>query len=192
MSAARCGFLVIEPCRESGCTGRRVARGLCGRHYQVARKGGRLPPLASAAERAIALLSPEPNTGCWLWAGQVNRRGYGNIADGKLVHRVVWAHFHGPIPAGLFLCHRCDTPACSNPDHLFLGTHAENMADMRLKGRSRAGARNTMAKLSEGQVHEIRLELAAGASQPVLAEKYAVHRSTISSIATGARWGKVA
>lgn len=192
MSAARCGFLVVEPCREPGCTGRRVARGLCGRHYQVARKSGQLPARASAAERAIALLSPEPNTGCWLWAGQVNGRGYGIIARGKLVHRVVWAHFHGPVPGGLFLCHRCDMPACSNPDHLFLGTHAENMADMRRKGRSGIGSRNTNARLSELQVEEIRHELAAGAGQLVLAEKYEVHRSTISSIATGARWGKVA
>lgn len=80
----------------------------------------------------------EPNTGCWLWAGTVNRKGYGIARhDGKprLAHRVAYAQHHGPIPAGMFVCHRCDQPCCVNPDHLYAGTPKQNTADMFRRNR---------------------------------------------------------
>lgn len=80
-------------------------------------------------------ISPEPISGCWLWMGRVNQFGYGTIGI-KLTHRVVWEHEHGPIPNGLYVCHKCDVPLCVNPAHLFLGTQLDNMVDMRCKGRS--------------------------------------------------------
>ena len=82
---------------------------------------------------------------CWIWVGTTNRDGYGNIGiDNKktaLTHRVAWMVTHGPIPVDLCVLHRCDNPRCVNPDHLFLGTQADNMRDMMLKGRSRKGRR---------------------------------------------------
>jgi hypothetical protein len=84
---------------------------------------------------------PEPNTGCWLWTGVIRRDGYGVFSD-RAAHRIAYAERHGPIPAGLYVCHRCDVKSCVNPDHLFLGTARENTLDMLAKGRCRAGWQN--------------------------------------------------
>lgn len=82
----------------------------------------------------------EPNTGCWLWTGATAGNGYGKLGlDGRTVyaHRTFYESVVGAIPAGLKVCHRCDTPSCVNPDHLFVATQAANLADARAKGRTR-------------------------------------------------------
>lgn len=81
---------------------------------------------------------PEPNSGCLLWEGVYTGSGYGQITRNRkhiMVHRLAWEEEHGPIPPGLSVLHRCDVKGCVNVEHLFLGTHADNMRDMLAKGR---------------------------------------------------------
>lgn len=84
-------------------------------------------------------------SGCWIWMGGTSH-GYGHIkinGKTKKVHRVMWELTNGPIPEGIFVLHTCDIPECANPDHLFLGTHTDNMRDMIKKGRKSPIVRNT-------------------------------------------------
>lgn len=98
------------------------------------------------------------STGCWLWAGaHLNNTGYGEFTirgNGlQSTHRASWRLHNGPVPKGMNVCHRCDVRLCVRPAHLFLGTHRDNMADMRAKDRqSRIGYR-PKALPAEAQPH---------------------------------------
>lgn len=140
--------------------------------------------------------SPEPNTGCFLWVGAVDAFGYGQISPKRRrsdpaheikAHRAAWVNLFGPIPQGLFICHKCDQRLCVNPAHLFVGTAEDNNRDARQKNRHAHRATHGMAKLSEEQVCEILHSHDTGAS---LAIRFGVSQAAISNIRTGKRWGR--
>jgi hypothetical protein len=132
---------------------------------------------------------------CWLWAGTNLGGRYGQFwlnGKGVLAHRLAWRFAYGD-PGGMYVCHRCDVGLCVNPRHLFLGTAADNTADMWRKGRARPprGERQTQRKLSARQVIEIRMRVAAGERQNVVAVVYGVHPTTISRIVSRENWASV-
>jgi hypothetical protein len=128
---------------------------------------------------------------CWLWTGAINPTGYGALGRGvnSGAHRVSWQLHYGEIPPGMEVCHRCDVRSCVRPDHLFLGPHADNAADMVRKGRQAQGERAARAKLTCEQVKAIRARWASGhVSQPELASEYGVSRIAIQQILYGKTW----
>jgi hypothetical protein len=141
----------------------------------------------------------EKSDGCWVWrASTDSRTGYGRFglhpgAAPWLAHRVSYSLFVGPIPDGLWVLHHCDNPPCVRPDHLFVGTHGDNMADAAAKGRLATGEKNGQAKLTAEKVGAIRREYVSGSvSHRELAGRYGVGRSHIGAILRGERWGWLA
>lgn len=142
--------------------------------------------------------------GCRLWKGApIQKTGYGRISVGSrgdgsrkslLAHRASYLAFIGPIPNGMFVCHRCDTPSCINPDHLFLGTPGDNMQDKVSKGRhlSLQGEKNPAAKLSDGNVTEIRSLLSTGRNVTSIARQFGVSHQLVSQIRQGRIWKRLA
>lgn len=132
------------------------------------------------------------STGCWLWTAHRAKNGYGVMTVGKRphaapmgAHRISWTLHHGPIPDGMLVCHRCDVKHCVNPDHLFLGTAADNLRDMVEKGRSARGVKHSQAKLTDDEVRAIRRDPRILRE---VADDYGMSMSMISYIRTGQNW----
>ena len=146
-------------------------------------------------ERFMEKVREEPNTGCWLWAGMLVPDGYGSLLIAKNkrrgAHRVAWNLFRGEIPGGYLVCHKCDIRNCVNPDHLFLGTPADNSRDMVEKNRHPFGEKNYASKLTSSQVSRIKELLAAGTPRRKIAAAFGVCRVTISDIYRGKSWKHV-
>lgn len=138
-------------------------------------------------------------TGCWLWTGATANYGYGVIGRGRRIDGVCRAHVlsyewaNGPVLDGMVVCHRCDTPACVNPTHLFAAPQTENIADMNRKGRGvapprGAGENNPSAKLDYLDVALVRTLLEHGMHHRRIARELGVGKSTISRIAQNLNW----
>lgn len=129
---------------------------------------------------------------CWEWVGGMNGNGYGRFQAGENKsnsHRLSYELAYGPISSkDMFVCHKCDNPRCVCPDHLFLGTNNDNMRDMISKGRAQhpEGSDNSMSKLTDEQVREIRLLVDTGnLSRREIALMYNVSHSAINRIVWG-------
>jgi len=132
--------------------------------------------------------------GCWNWRGYIGSDGYGKVGKrGRPAHREVYQRFHGTcVPKDKQVCHHCDNRKCVRPDHLFVGTPADNSADMARKGRSTYGYRSGNAKFGVAEAKEIVRRYRAGElTQMELAKEYGVRQTTISFVVTGRTWSKV-
>lgn len=176
----------MTTCATTNCVGVAVARGLCTKHYQRFKKLGHTELPETPEQRFWAKV--EKSDGCWLWRGTV-AGGYGQCRSAPKVrvaaHRFSYNLHFGPIPDGLYVCHRCDTPLCVNPAHLFLGTDSDNMRDMVSKGRHPKQRRAYRAKLTADQVRQVRHSTESNAS---LAAGLGVDDNTIANIRKGRTW----
>lgn len=125
-------------------------------------------------------VSPEPTSGCWLWTGAMQPKGYGTVkVDGRvwLAHRAVYTAHVGPIPAGLDLDHKCRNRSCVRPDHLEPVTHAENL--------------QRASKLSPASVAAMRAACDAGEARGVVASRYGIGAAALGAIIRGDRWSEL-
>lgn len=158
----------------------------------------KVPVGATIRDKIEAYSMADPNSGCWLWIGYVNAGGYGVVSVPNktpgLAHRASYEEYVGHIPEGMMALHRCDTPCCVNPKHLFLGTQTDNMVDMVNKGRNRdtTGILHPRCKLSERQVLAIDADIKSGKMvYRQIAEKHQISVSVVSKIKTGMAWAHV-
>lgn len=183
-SCARCKSIFMPPASVN--LRQAAAQLFCGRACSA--KSRAKDPAQTLWDRSVP-----GGDGCWIWQGNKNPKGYGYMSDnGRLrtAHRVSYEKFCGPFPPHLQVLHRCDTPSCVNPDHLFLGSNIDNVQDRVAKGRSvgLAGERNPKAKLTAEDVVAIRRDPRA---TKTIAAAYGVSISMVGHIKRREFWRHV-
>lgn len=177
-------------CTVEGCDRAVRAGWLCNRHYENQRlRGDPVPRRDKPATERLRFEVTE--AGCWEFTGKRNDDGYGVVSVtragvvGVRAHRLAYETWVGPIPNGLVVMHACDNPPCINPDHLSVGTHGDNMADMMAKGRS---GRRGVGRVNEAMVHEIRAGARVGRTSIEMGNEFGLSRQAVRDIVTGRTW----
>jgi len=165
---------------------------LCGKPY-VGRTNGRYCDFPCRFYSKVDR-TPAPK-GCHLWTATVGSHGYGQIeVDGKveLAHRIAWElKNNGPVPDGQCVLHHCDNPPCVNPNHLFLGTNADNVRDRDKKNRQARGEQLPQHKLTDDDVRQIRRDYADDMTPKEIAKKFGVLPPAIYKVLRGVNWKHV-
>jgi hypothetical protein len=162
----------------------------------------RIPPETAELARRRLDRRTRKTDGCWLWTGAVLKDGYGTVmvlGRSYRTHRLSAALAFGVVPANTLVCHHCDVRACVRPEHLFLGSNADNMRDAIAKGRLNLrderrhvfGSRHGFAKLNEAKVLEARTRRALGEKIASIARSYGVAVSTMKDALSGRKWKHV-
>lgn len=132
-----------------------------------------------------------PNGDCWRYTGYITKSGYGCFSNDQSkpypAHRFMYEMINGDVPKSLMVCHRCDNRACVNPDHLFVGTHGDNMADRNAKGRQSKVRK--WAKITDADARQIKFQDSRAHHE--IADAYGISRTTVSFIKSGKRWGHI-
>ena len=148
----------------------------------------------SLTERFWKKVRKEPN-GCWPFIGGLNTSGYGNFSLNKRystnASRVAYLLCRGPIPLGMVVCHQCDNPACVRPDHLFLGTPADNTRDAAQKGRMAHGEKHPAHKIRGADVIQIRQKYNSGIPTRIIAREYGLAQNHVARILRGTAWSRI-
>lgn len=182
-------------CSLDGCDNRVHSRGYCKIHYSRLLRTG--SPLGASKPIEVRFwLKVEKTESCWLWLA-TKRDGYGLFGTPKShttnAHRYSWELVHGDIPHGMQVLHKCDNRACVNPNHLFLGTIADNMRDRNSKGRQARGERAGRATISKEVAASIRAMNPDGrrlrwGELRDLANRFNADRQTISNVWRRKTW----
>lgn len=191
-------------CRIDGCGKASIAKTLCMKHYMRQWTNGTTDiirkPSTSPLDRFWKFVNKSGpmhsalGTPCWAWTGAKTSRGYGQISTvrGKspaIAPRISYEIHFGGIPCGLDVLHKCDNPACVNPEHLFVGTAKDNADDMINKGRHAHGERHPLSKLKEDEVRAIRADERSAAQ---IAADYGVSRSNVRRVKIRKLWAHIA
>lgn len=139
-------------------------------------------------ERIKKFTFKNPITKCWQWIGSISPSGYARLqVDGENAnaHRISYLVFKGKIPKGKYVLHKCDNRSCVNPNHLFLGTHQDNMVDRNTKNRQAKGESNGNVKITERDVLAIR---SAKGRQVDIAKRFKINQTQVSKIKLNKVW----
>lgn len=143
-------------------------------------------------EKLLEKVYTEPNSGCWLWSGQLTKVGYGDTmchTGIRAAHRLSYFYHYGEFDQKLHVLHKCDVKSCVNPAHLYLGTNDDNCRDKAARNRYQLGEKHHISKLTDWKVLEIREKYARGLyTQQNLADEYGVNQVTIFKIVNRKNW----